>query len=499
MPITLRPYQEKLVADIRASMALHRRVLAVSPTGSGKTVTFAYITNATMLKGNTITIVVHRSEIIDQICRALDEFNIRYGRIQPGRTMTDDPVQVAMIQTIQRRLDRIKPPSLLVIDEAHHAISPGYVALAAHFPKAKILGVTATPERLDGQGLIDCFDDMVLGPSVRELIETGYLSDFDYYAPKTDADVSQVKIRLGDYANSALAEIMNKPKITGDAVAHYAKYLDGKTAIAFCVNIKHANDVAMAFNAAKIPAASIDGTMGSVDRAIRIDGLKNGQIKVLTSCDLISEGFDVPAVSGAILLRHTKSLALARQQCGRVLRLKPDGSKAVIIDHVNNISRHGTPKTENTWSLQSTKRKSSVSGAQQCDVCFKAFDRDEYDQYRKNMIGLLDKIFDNRGELICDERAHSKCLFHVKSPSEEAASVREIETQAGELHAVSETPDWAHGINIARASGPEFTAMIQKADTIEKLKEIARVRGYHWRWCYHQMRLRQGNAHERNR
>ena len=144
--------------------------------------------------------------------------------------------------------------------------------------------------------------------------------------------------------------------ITGDVVEHYLKHLAGRTAIAFCVTVAHAEHVAQRFRDAGIPAASIDGTMSADQRRDLVNRLRTGDIRVLTSCEIISEGFDAPAVGGAILLRPTQSFALFRQQVGRCLRPKADGSAAIIIDHVDNVFRHGLPDAPHAWSLDSKKR-----------------------------------------------------------------------------------------------------------------------------------------------
>ena len=466
----LRPYQSDLTARTREAFRTHRRVFMVLPTGGGKTVIFSYITKSAAAKLNRVIITVHRSEIIDQISAALADFSVPHGRIQPGYMMTDDYVQIAMIQTLARRLDKIETPDLIVIDEGHHAITPAYQALMNAFPQAKVLIVSATPERLDGKGLGDIADVMVLGPPTRKLIECGFLADFDYYAPPSNIDLSSVATRMGDYANDALAAALDKPKITGSAVTHYQQLLAGKPAIAFCVNVQHAYHVAAEFSAAGIASAGIDGTLPAGERARRVAALRSGEIKVLTSADLISEGFDVPGVYGAILLRPTKSLALHLQQCGRALRPKPDGSKATILDHVGNCDRHGTPRSDRQWSLEAVKRPKSA-GIRQCKACFKAFDiGDKYD---------------------CPDKRDG-CLFGPRMA--DAVEPRKIEVVEGSLAAITETPPWAGGINIVRASGPEFKSMLARAGSMAELMEIARARNYKPAWAYHIMKTRRERA-----
>lgn len=468
MPIILRDYQETLVADIRAAMARYRKVLAVSPTGSGKTIIFAYISAAASQKQKRVYIVVHRAEILDQISRALLMFNVQHGRIQPGFTPSVHPVQIGMIQTLSRRIDNLPEPDLLVIDEAHHAISASYEAVLQRWGKARVLGVTATPQRLDGRGLGAQFDVMIEGPTPAYLIDRGFLADFDYLAPPTNLDLSNVPMFGGDYEKSALSNALEKAKITGSAVDHYRRYLQGRPSIAFCCRVIDAEKLAKEFSAAGYRAASIDGKMSAIERSKRLNGLADGSLNILTSADLIGEGVDVPAVAGALLLRPTKSLSLHLQQIGRTLRPKTNGERAIILDHVGNII-HGTPKTPRVWALDNKKHKAREAGIRQCKICYMAFDQNE-----KYECGNPDP----------------GCIFKVRDGSVH----RQIETVDGELQMLSETPAWAGGADILLAKGDEWKSILHRAVTYEQLAEIARVRGYARGWIHHIMQQRRGRA-----
>ena len=470
---SLRPYQDALVADIRGAFARHRRVLAVASTGAGKTVTFAYIATAAAAKGNRVTIVVHRGEIVDQISRALDAFGVRHGRIQPKHPPTDDAVQVAMIATLGRRLDRVPEPDLLVVDESHHAISPTYVAVFTRWQRARILGVTATPERLDGRGLGDVFDVLVEAPPMADLIRDGWLAGYDYLAPPERMDLSAVKTRLGDYAIDDLAAALDRATITGDAIGHYRRFLDGRPAICFCVTVAHAEHVAQQFREAGYRAASVDGSMTEQERHERLASIGDGRLQVLTSCELISEGVDVPVVAGAILLRPTKSLATYLQQVGRVLRPKPDGSRAVILDHVGNVHRHGLPDTPRVWTLESKPKRDRVP-TQRCDVCYRVF--------------VTDPGW--RNGQTCNETAPGPDCILALEPAAEPAERELPEVVDGELVAVAAPPavaaavEWAPGIDIRTASGDAWKRLLRLADTRERLAEIARIRGFKRGWVH---------------
>jgi superfamily II DNA or RNA helicase len=375
--IQLRDYQLDLVDGVRSAYRAGKRApLVVSPTGSGKTVLFAYIAQGTSAKGNGVVILVHRQELVDQTCRTLAAFGVDHGVIAAGRTPDRSlPVQVASVQTYVRRLDIFRP-ALIIADEAHHATAGSWRKVIEHHPQARVLGVTATPERLDGRGLKEVFDDLIRGPEVADLIRGGHLAPPVYYAPPQVADLSGIKTRGGDFAQEAVAEMMDKASITGDAVEHYARICHGAPAVAFCASVKHAQHVADQFNAAGFRAATIDGNMDREARRDVVRALGDGRLHVLTSCEIINEGFDLPLVTAAILLRPTMSLGLHLQQVGRVLRPAPGKTRAVILDHVGNLARHGFAEDVRDWTLEGRKKKKRKATDEdeiqqrQCEQCF---------------------------------------------------------------------------------------------------------------------------------
>jgi len=460
MILSLRPYQEKCIADIRLAFRQgHQSVLFQSPTASGKTVIFAFITEAAAAKGNRVIIMMHRQEILLQTSRALLSLGVPHGLIAPRFTPTKELVQVASVQTLVRRLDKFPVPELIVIDEAHHTVAGSWRKIIEHFPKAKILGVTATPHRLDGKGLGrksgGFYDTLVLGPSVTDLIEQGYLSKPVVYAPPTGINLSGVHRRFGDYVQSEVEEIIDKPKITGSAVEHYGKICPGAPAIAFCVSVAHAEHVAGKFNDAGIPSLSIDGKLNDAERKDRIDALASGRIRVLTSCEIVSEGTDIPIVTAAILLRPTQSLALHLQQVGRVLRIHPEKERSIILDHVGNTFRHGFPDDEREWSLVGAKDapKKGNNGASpyiQCDMCYAVF---------------------MRTLPACPE-----CGF-VRQ-----ITPRKIEQVDGELREITRR----ERERVQRDRRRE----VARARTEDELRRIARERGYKPGWVYQIMRAR---------
>jgi superfamily II DNA or RNA helicase len=395
--ITLHPHQLQLVEDIRAAYRAGKRApLVVLPTGGGKTTIFSYITQGAAAKGNCIFLLAHRSELIKQISQTLARFGVNHAIVAPdvivrqakvdhfkefSRSYVDHraKVYVASVQTIVRRMDKIKDkPDIIVIDEAHHlTLKSTWGKVVAAYPDAKLLPVTATPCRLDGKGLNEFADSMVMGQTMRWLIDNGYLCEYRIFAPPNAIDLSAVKTRMGDYANEELAAQVDKPTITGDAVKHYLSLLNGKRAIVFCVSVKHAQHVADAFNASGVKAEMLEGSMESGERNDCIERFRAGTTKVMTSCAIVSEGFDLKAIEAAILLRPTQSLSLYLQQVGRALRVMDGKPCAYILDHVGNVARHGLPDDDREWSLDGAKkrRKNEVApvSVMRCHLCYAMF------------------------------------------------------------------------------------------------------------------------------
>ncbi|MGD0107541.1 MAG: DEAD/DEAH box helicase [Rhodopila sp.] len=355
----LRPYQAAALDLLRDAYRQGARApLFVLPTAGGKTIVFAAIAAAAVAKGRRVLVLAHRRELIRQASAKLTAAGVPHGVIAPGFPLTADPVQVASVQTLTRR--QVPMFHFAVIDEAHHAVSATYRRILAALEAAKLLGVTATPERLDGKGLGikagGVFDQLVAGPSVAELTKLGFLAPARCFA-SPPPDLTGVRTVQGDYARDGLAKVMDVADITGDAVEHYARLAPGKPAIAFCVSIAHAERVATAFREAGWRAQSLSGLTPVRERDAALLGLGTGAVQVVTSCELISEGLDVPSVGAVILLRPTQSLAMYLQQVGRGMRPAPDKAALIVLDHCGNIPRHGLPDDAHAWSLSGRVRR----------------------------------------------------------------------------------------------------------------------------------------------
>lgn len=368
--ILLRDYQQRGIARIQAEFLRGmRRVCYAGPTGSGKTVLFVHAARKAMAQGQKVAILIHRDELVDQTCEALEAEGIDHGVIAAGYEETPGAlVQVYMVQTLARRPERLDGIRFLIIDEAHHILAATWIALAAAVPTARILGVTATPERLDGKGLSAAFDALVIGPTVKQLIAEGWLAPFKIFAPEKTVDHKNLRSMGGDYALGPLAERMSADSVLADAIAEYRKHLDGQSALAFCATIAHSRATARGFRAAGIDAVHLDGDTPTPERREIIARLGVEPL-VVCNCGIIAEGLNVPVVGGVIMLRPTKSLALYLQQIGRALRPAPGKSHAVILDHAGNVFRHGFPDVEHPWSLEDRPKKKGRALVKRCAGC----------------------------------------------------------------------------------------------------------------------------------
>lgn len=271
MGLILRSYQQAMVDGASTSIASGRRApLLVGPTGCGKTAIAGSVASRASTKRRIVWFVVPSLVLLSQTQAKFTEYGIRAGVIHQGFTPDAAAlVQVITVQTLDRwcarglardpasgrlyfpghgRRPAMWAPDLMVFDEAHHACAAQYLRVVAALPDTRLLGVTATPQRLDGKGLGTAaggvFDDIILGPSIGELIQAGYLVQPTVFAPPVGVDLSGVHTRAGDFAANEAAERVDKPAITGSVVGHYRRLVDGKRAVAFCCSIAHSQHVA---------------------------------------------------------------------------------------------------------------------------------------------------------------------------------------------------------------------------------------------------------------
>jgi DNA repair protein RadD len=375
--VALRPYQQQTEHGIYIRWQHARNVLAVLPTGAGKTVLFSKV--LADFKGLSVAIA-HRQELVSQISLALARNGVRHAIVAPsnvranieaihmaelGRRWVDQHSQcaVAGVDTLLRRApDWLSRVGLWVMDEAHHVLRENKWGKAiALMPNAYGLGVTATPTRADGKGLglhaDGVFEAMEVGPTMRDLIGMGFLTDYRIFAPPTDLDLSTVATGAsGEYVAEQLRAAVHKSHVTGDVVKHYQRIAPGKLGVTFCVDIETAMETCKAFRDAGVPAEVVTSKTPDVLRASILRRFKAREVLQLVNVDLFGEGFDLPAIEVVSMARPTQSYSLFCQQFGRALRLLEGKHRAIIIDHVGNTLRHGLPDAPREWSLDRRER-----------------------------------------------------------------------------------------------------------------------------------------------
>lgn len=367
---SLRPYQVDQVEAVRAEIsATVRRIVLVAVTGSGKTVMACSLIQRAVAKGSHVLFLAHRTELIQQASDRLSAWGVAHGVIQAGQPGDARPlVQVASVQTLARRLKRQRvsvplgwdgtAPSvldrvdLIVVDECHHATASQYRQILDAFPHAVVIGLTATPYRLDGSGLGDLFDALVSGPQVAELVRQGYLVRPVTYAPPSKADLASLRLRAGEYRVDDADKVLNQTAPIEEIVTSWQRHAAGRITVGFGCTVEHAEHLAAAFCAHGIPAAALDGTTPAPERAAILAKLARRELLVVFNCLVLTEGWDLPACSAVILARPTASRCLWRQMIGRGLRSAEGKSDCVILDHVGSVHRFGMPEDDDTYDLE---------------------------------------------------------------------------------------------------------------------------------------------------
>lgn len=384
--IVLREDQERAVSDLRAAFSDYQSVLLRAPCRFGKTVVSAYIAKGVVSRGNKIIFACHRDSILNQTAKTMQRFGVKHGYIASGYPFNSfAQAFVASADTLRNRLHMLDGCSVLIVDECHlwNSRTRKLIIDAAKQAGAKIIGLSATPIRLDGKPLRDLFDHMVMGPSEAWLIERGFLAKYRAYAPVRPEIVAKTK--MGDYDKAELAEQLDKPAVIGDAVEAWKKYAEGMRTVVYCINRQHGKNVLEEYRAAGVAAEYIDGETPKKEQMRVCNAIADGTAKVLVSVELLTTGFDLSSIverdvsiQCVQLLRPTKSLQLAIQMMMRCMTAQE--GDAVILDHVNMIMNpdgtlnHGFPDDDREWTLDG-KPERKIEGvaaveAKQCMDCF---------------------------------------------------------------------------------------------------------------------------------
>ncbi len=404
-----------------------------------------------------VLFLAHRQELVDQAKNRLHQFGIRPGIVMAGYTMVNRTVMVASVATLVRRLSTFAPDhfSLIIVDECHHSVAGSFQKILNHFAGAAVVGLTATPYRLDGKGLGDIYQELVAPIRIPDLIERGYLVPTRVFAPRS-VDVTGVKVTAGEYNSGQLFDKFNKREVYAQVVENYLRFARATKAIVFCVNVEHSRNTVEAFNQAGISARHVDGESSAIERAQAIDDFRTGKVMVLSNVNLFTEGFDLPAIETVILNRATKSKSLYLQMVGRGLRPVPGKTACIVIDQGANIYAHGPVEADEVPTLETTKKKTTgVAPVKECPSCYRL--------------------------LATSIRTCPECGHEFPPPAAESKVVEFEEVRVGGLIAgtrkAQPMPDHLKGRPLWSLSEDE-------------LREVARFRNYKSGWVDHQMAMR---------
>lgn len=326
----------------------------------------AEIARRTTNNGKRVMFLIHRKEVLQQAVRTFDKQDVN-----------PDLLTAGMVQTLTRRVDKLPIPDVILVDEAHHALAKSYQRILDKFPKAIVLLFTATPHRTGRVQLDRIADDIIVGQSIHELTEKGFLAPFRYFQPPGDFDSKLLKRgSTGDFTNDSMQQAMST-KIFGHIVKQYKRIAPGMQAVVYTYSIDSAIKIATEFNSEGISAVEVDGTTSKEKRDLAVRKFREQEIKILVNVNLFTEGVDLPNVDCVIMARPTASLALYLQFSMRCLNPRP-GKTAIIIDHANNFKSFGYPDDDRDWkqAIKSGKQKSKTLlkdpglSIVTCDYCF---------------------------------------------------------------------------------------------------------------------------------
>jgi len=378
--MTLRPYQLEAIRAIEAAFDSGKRgVVYCLPTGGGKTVIFSEVVRRVLARGQRCVVLTHRIELARQTVVRFRAAGLDAGIFNAEtKRFPSTPATVAMWQTVHARskkgaFDGFGQFDLVVFDEAHRAAAENATGAIRAFNPKRLLGVTATPQRPDGKGLNSLFDELILGPSVKDLMADGYLCPYRCFAPAELVDRAALRVSGGDFVSSEASAraVKNMAKLIDNALKYFPAE---KTAVVFCADVEHAECSASAFRRKGVPAAVVHGQTPEPEREKALRLLAEKKVKFVVSCDVLTEGVDVPNVDGVVMARPTKSVVVYLQQVGRCLRPAPQKTAATILDLVGNVYEFGLPSEDRQWSLEPVLKNKKDSAqnrkVKRCPECF---------------------------------------------------------------------------------------------------------------------------------
>ncbi len=367
--ITLRDYQSRAVDNVLGGLeGGARSVCLVAPTGAGKTRMGSALVQHFVRQGRRVLWVAHRVELVKQ---AVDSLGVPCGLVVAGspKWAADGmPCVVGSLQTLARR--DVPPVDLIFVDEAHHIMSKTYQRLLERLPGAQLVGLTATPCRLDGKPLGSVFQSLQVAAKVSDLIEQGHLVKPRVFTTPAEPDLGGVKKTAGDFNEQQLEEVCNTTTLRGDIVRHWQERSAGKPTVLFAVSLEHSRALVEDFARVGVKAVHVDGEMGKVERDAALLAVRSGQAKILCNVGIVTEGWDFPQLETCIFARPTASLSLVLQMVGRVMRPWP-GKDALVLDHAGNFLRHQVlPWTDIDWTLDVARKQAKPGSLKNCPACF---------------------------------------------------------------------------------------------------------------------------------
>lgn len=405
---------------------------------------FSEIARRTTLKKNRVLFLVHRREILDQTITTFKKQKVDLNLTTLG-----------MVQTLTRHIENIPEPRLIIVDEGHRALAKSYQRILSKFPKAIVLLFTATPHRTGRMQLDQIADDIIVGQSIHELTDKGFLAPFRYFQPPNDFDSKLLKrSSTGDYTAESMQEAMST-KIFGHIVKQYKRIADGMQAVVYTYSVDSAIKIANEFNSEGISAIEVDGTTSKEKRDLAVQKFREQEIKILVNVNLFTEGVDLPNVDCVIMARPTASLALYLQFSMRCLNPRP-GKTAIIIDHANNFKTFGYPDDDRDWkqAIKSGRQKSKSLlkdpglSIVTCDYCFAVVKASEVKYGKCPICGKPIKVHEAKpiSDVDLVEAAKARKQL-VKKILHDNVYQNVINKKVGELHTMAELQAYAkiHG------------------------------------------------------